>query len=96
MRIKKNAPSRAVREKRTHRRRTESFSAQSEVACDCQQQNPLFSNYKRKPPSVIKLPHRPLSKPKSLNHFYLYPDMITEMGIKKQEKFPLPDVTLCR
>ena len=60
--------------------------AQRNIACYCQQQNPLFVKYKRKPSFVIKLPHRPISKPEPSNHFHLYAIMITEMGIKKQAK----------
>jgi len=69
------------------------ISTQSDVGCDCQQQYPFFIKYKWQPDSVIKIPHYPLSKPS--NHFYLYAIMITEMGIKKQEKFPLSVASAC-
>jgi hypothetical protein len=101
VRTKKPSKNRAVRERQIHNSpaktsgRIQGWSplAQSDVGCDCQQQNPLFSNYKWKPGFVIEFRHCPLSKPS--NHFYLYATMITEMGIEKQEKFPLSAASAC-
>ena len=60
--------------------------AQSDIGGYCQQQNPLFSKYKRQPDCIIKVPHRTCRLSKCLITLIFTTYMITEMATKNQAK----------
>ena len=68
----------------------------SDIACDSENQNPLFVKYERKPGFVIKSTHYfPLSE--NISKLLLSYDvtMITEMRIKSKRKYMYKGVSIC-
>ena len=79
--VKKNRPKTGGRG-----RKVKKFCAlltQGDIACNRQNQNPLFVKYKWKPSFVIKFTHHPSRKQMFLTY---YADMITEMGVEVKGK----------
>jgi hypothetical protein len=62
------------------------FLTHSNVACNCQNENPLFCECERKPDFVIKFFHHPVRKPELSNRYSVYANIIPQSSAKSQEK----------
>jgi hypothetical protein len=70
--------------------------AQSNITCNCKNQNSFFRESKRKPDFVIKLLHHHAGKIKPSNHYSFIMQILYPKGVlKSKKKMPFDDVSYC-